>query len=74
MNKLVVVTTHCVDTSKNVFTIGGVQTYMRDLYNLAIENNKEAIIVEMTSIDAIDKRNIEGHNVCLFAYKNSLLK
>ena len=47
MNKLVIVTTHCVDTSKNVFTIGGVQTYMRDLYNLAIENNNDAIIVEM---------------------------
>ena len=74
MNKLVIVTTHCIDTSINVFTIGGVQTYMRDLYNLAIENNKEAIIVEMTSIDAIDQRNIEGHNVCLFPYKKRLLK
>lgn len=65
--KIIIVTSGLLNTSNNTITIGGVQTYIQDLYIALKDKGCEVLITEISSISLQKYRTtINGFNISIY--------
>ena len=67
---VVIISSHFYDVANSVFTIGGIQTYIKDLYKAIISSGHHALLVQLGFYDGISEvQSDDGCRIVLFPYQ-----
>lgn len=69
-----IITSRLFDTKNGRFTIGGVQTYVLDLYSLIKKNHHQVCFVQFDDTDKESEFFSDGYNVLVLPFEKSILK